>query len=316
MSKRIWILGGTGYIGRELTKHLAQSNNYHLHLLVHEHIPFQLLERHSLFIGSLETFDWSWLEQYPPDIIFHLARLGGSRSITRSLASKAGAKANERLIRYLLNMPSPPVVVYVSGSLVYGPQQEGMAADENAAWNPVAYARYYLNAEKPWLSTQYHSLLDIRFARPGWIAGSGSWVETFYVKPYVNSGSIPLYGSGRQLMSLVHITDCVSQIVNLAERGAYKQDLNVFAGPPVTQQEFAERLAHQLNTTVESLPVEKIRKLYGQTVTEALTTSIPMTTLYPQLNSSPSLNYPDVSSIVKAISSFFEHKQGILPVTP
>lgn len=315
MKKRIWILGGTGYIGLELVKYLSHTTNYQLHLLVHDHIPYQLLENHSLFTGSLEKFDWSWLEQYPPDIIFHLARLAGSNAVTRNFSALAGAKANERLIQYLLKMPSPPKIVYVSGSLVYGHQDQGVFADENAAWNPVSYARFYFKAEKPWLSAQFRGPLDIRFARPGWIAGKGSWLEAFYIKPYLNTGTIPLYGNGRQLMSLVHIKDCVSQIARLAEMGTGKQDLNVFAGPPVTQQEFAEMLADQLNVLVEAISVEKLRKLYGQTVTEALTSSIPMKTLYPDLIS-PSLAYPDARSIVKAISSFFEYKHGVFTVTP
>jgi len=227
-----------------------------------------------------------------------------------------GAKANERLIGFLRNLPVQPLIVYVSGSLMYGPQEDGIAADENSAWNPVSFARYYFMGEKPWLNIQYYGTMDIRFARPGWIVGKGSWLEAFYVKPFLKTGNIPLYGDGTQLMSLVHVDDCARLVTCLAEDGVKKQNLNVFAGPPITQREFAELLAVQLNAGVEPVSVEQLRKFYGQTVTEALTTSIPMKTVYPQLYNGCPLRYPDARSIVAAIGSFFEYKQSIFTETP
>ncbi|HET6556758.1 MAG TPA: NAD(P)-dependent oxidoreductase [Prolixibacteraceae bacterium] len=316
MEKNCWILGGTGFIGHELVKYLAETQRYRLHLLVHQNIPFRELENHALFTGNLEDFDWSWLKKYPPAVIFHMARLGGSNSITRNLSSIKGAKANERLIDFLKDQAHPPLMVYVSGSLMYGPQEEGRIADENSAWNPVSYARYYFMGEKPWLNEQYYGTMDIRFARPGWIVGKGSWLKTFYLKPFLETGSIPLYGDGTQLMSLIHVEDCSRLVTRLAEMGKKKQNLNIMAGPPVTQQKFAELLAAQLNTQVQRVPYEMIRKNYGQTVTEALTASIPMTTTYPELYAGFEFRYPDARSIVESISSFFKYEQRIFSKTP
>lgn len=316
MEKNCWILGGTGFIGHELVKYLTQTQKYRLHMLVHQNIPFHELENHSLYTGNLEDFDWSWLQKYPPTVIFHLARLGGSNSITRSLSSMKGAKANERLIGFLKDLASPPLIVYVSGSLMYGPQDEGMAADENSAWNPVSFARYYFMGEKPWLNEQYYGTMDIRLARPGWIVGNGSWLKTFYLKPFLETGNIPLYGDGTQLMSLVHAEDCSRLITRLAEMGERNQILNIFAGPPVTQLEFAELLAARFNAEVQPMPYELMKKNYGQTVTEALTASIPMKTVYPQLYTGFSFRYPDAQSIVDSIGSFFKYEQSIFTKAP
>lgn len=316
MGKNCWILGGTGFIGHELVKFLAETKRYRLHLLVHQNIPFRELENHALYTGNLEDFDWTWLKKYPPSVIFHMARLGGSNSITRSLASRKGAKANDRLISFLKDQAHSPLLVYVSGSLIYGPQEGEMAADENSAWNPVSYARYYFMGEKPWLNEQYYGTMDIRMARPGWIVGKGSWLKAFYIKPYLETGRIPLYGEGTQRMSLIHVEDCTRLITRLAERGKRKQNLNIMAGSPITQQEFAELLATQLNTQVQQMSFEQMKKKYGQTVTEALTASIPMTTIYPEFYAGFTFRYPDAQSMVEAISSFFEYEQGIFTKTP
>lgn len=316
MKKNIWILGGTGFIGKALMKCLYRSEDYQLHLLVHQNIPYKLLEPYSLFTGNLEDFDLSWMEKYPPDIIFHLARLGGSNAISRSLASWRGEKANQRLIRFLMGLKTSPVIVYVSGSLMYGHQKSESFADENSELNPVSYARYYYRAEEPWLKAQLSGQLDIRFARPGWILGPDSWLEAFYQKPFLRTGKIPQYGDGHQLMSLIHMEDCAAQIMTLAEKGQKNQTLNIFSGPPVSQKDFAEKLAKLMNAEVEPIAVQKLKKMYGQTVTYALTASIPMTTNFPEIRSACFFHYPDAASMIGSVLSFFENKQGILSKAP
>lgn len=314
--KNVWILGGTGFIGKALIKQLSLSDEYLLHLLVHQNIPYKFLEPFSVFTGRLENFDLTWLEKYPPGIVFHLARLGGSNAISRSFSSRKGAKANERLIQFLSGMDNPPIIIYVSGSLMYGPQGNGKVANELSELKPVSYARYYYRAEEPWIKAQSSGKLDVRFARPGWILGPDSWFRFFYRDHFLRTGKVPLYGDGNQLMSIIHLEDCASQIVKLAEKGQKNQNLNVFSGAPVSQKHFAEMLASHLNAEVESIPATKLQKKFGKTVTEALTTSIPMTTNYPELCKSDSFRYPDAESMIKSVLSFFEHKQGVLSKSP
>ena len=272
--KNVWILGGTGFIGSALVDRLSKNPQYLLHLLVHNNIPYKQLESYNTFTGSLENFDYKWLEKHPPAIIFHLARIAGSNAITRYIASYKGEKANRRLITYLSKMKVPPQIVYVSGSLMYGNQNLGEYADEYSKLSPVAYARYYSREERPWIEAQTKQFLDIRFARPGWIVGPASWFRTFYWIPFILTGKIPMYGDGQQLMSLVHLEDCAAQILNLAEDGSRCQNLNIFSGDPISQQKFAETLAKLLNTSIEPISLKKLQKLYGKTTAEAFNSSI------------------------------------------
>ncbi|HET6556018.1 MAG TPA: hypothetical protein VFG54_01815, partial [Prolixibacteraceae bacterium] len=77
-----------------------------------------------------------------------------------------------------------------------------------------------------------------------------------------------------------------------------------------------ELLASQLNTQLKLMPYEAMKKNYGQTVTEALTASIPMNSVYPQFYDGFEFRYPDERSIVESISSFFKNEQRIFPKTP
>jgi len=314
--KNIWILGGTGFIGRALVGHLAQSPLNSLHLLVHKNVPYRYLEPFNVFTGSLEDFDLTWWEKYPPDVIFHLARLGGNNMITRFLASNRGAAANKRLINYLSTLTKPPVVVYVSGSLMYGNQRNERWTDEHSRLSPVAYARYYIQGEKPWLEAQARQQIDVRFARPGWILGDASWFKVFYWDFYRKTGKIPLFGDGTQLMSLVHLNDCVGQIANLGENGAKCQNFNIFSGAPVRQEVFAEILASLLHTQTTPVSGKELKLRYGNTVCEALTSSIPLSTAYCEMSSSYKLKYPDVKTMLQETLSALEHKKSVLTKTP
>lgn len=305
--KNIWIFGGTGFIGKALVKYLSSSEDYMLHLLVHQNIPYRFLEPFSIYTGNLENFDLSWMEKHPPDIIFHLARLSGTNTISRSISSRKGEKANQRLIQFLLTLRTLPVIVYVSGSLMYGNQKSGSTALENSELTPVSYAKYFYRAEKPWLNVQLSGQSDIRFARPGWILGPDSWFRIFYWEPYIRTGKIPLYGDGGQLMSLIYLDDCAAQIVRLAEKGQRNQNLNIFTGLPISQLCFSELLAKRLNSEVEQFPVSKLKMKYGKTVTEALTSSIPLATNYHELNNPESLNFTNVTEMLEKVISFFEN---------
>jgi nucleoside-diphosphate-sugar epimerase len=314
--KNIWILGGTGFIGKALVAQLADNPQYLLNLLVHKNIPFKTLEHFNTFIGSLEDFDLDWMQKYPPDILFHLARLGGGNALTRSLAAKRGARANARLIKFLTELKKTPVVVYVSGSLMYGHQTLSNGADESAAISPVAFARYYIEGEKPWMEAQQKKILDIRFARPGWIVGDNSWFRVYYWNYYLQTGKIPMYGDGQTLMSLVHVYDCAGQIINLAENGTTCQNFNIFSSNPVSQKEFSETLARLLDASIENIPIKKMIGKYGKTVAEAFTSSIPLRTSCSELVNEYVPKYGQVDEMLLNTISVFKNQKSVLTETP
>ena len=100
--KNIWIFGGTGFVGKSLITYLSRIKNYQLHILIHNNAPYKFLEPYNTFTGNFENFDLKWLELYPPDLIFYSARLGGRNRLVRIYRSIKSAKANNRLIEFLI----------------------------------------------------------------------------------------------------------------------------------------------------------------------------------------------------------------------
>ena len=305
-------MGGTGFIGSALVRHLSQDASNRLHLLIHKTTAYQQLETVNTISGSLGSIEGFWLERYPPDVVFHLARPAGSMAITRSLAAWQGEKSNTRLVKILAALPRPPVVVYVSGSLMYGQRHKDHPANENSALAPDSFARYYFRSEKPWLEAWQHSVLDVRFARPGWIAGPRSWFREFFWKPWQATGKVPCYGDGSQLMSLIHLDDCARMINALWEYGVPGQNLNILAEPPLRQEVFCNIMAEAINAHIEKISFERLRRLHGSTVARALTTSIPMETLYPDIREKAGIQYPEPRALLIDTIRFLKNKQGIL----
>ncbi len=306
--RNVWILGGTGYLGQALLRHLAAGSHNHLHLLVHRQMPFRHLENYHTITGSLSAFDPYWLERFPPDVVFHLARPAGSRLMTRHLYSWLGEKANNRLVRLLAELRKPPVVVYISGSLVYGVQPSDIQADEETTLRPTAFARFYFRNERPWIKARDAVLPDVRIARPGWILGPASWFKVFFWNHYLSAGKVPCYGNGDQLMSLIHLDDCAAMIDSLSLNGKNNQTLNMFSGPATSQIEFAERLAGMLDTSVERISFDKTKRRYGHATAQALTSSIPMQTLYKELHQHQHMLFPDIESMLSDIVQLLKDK--------
>jgi len=302
----IWLLGATGFIGEALFRRLTASwPDHRLVILLHRNMPFRRYEHHHVITGGMDGLDPFWLERFPPGIVFHMARPAGGHALTRTLAAHRGEAANTRMVSLLANLKKPPVVVYGSGSLVYGEQENQKSADEKSPVRPLAFARYYYRNEMPWHQAIPAKLPDVRFARPGWIVGPGSWFKAFFWNPFLHRGMVPWYGNGLQKMSLIHVDDCAATMEATGFHGKPNQTLNLFAGPPITQKEFAEKMARILGTSTFNISLAETKRKYGHTTAMALTSSIPMQTIHHDLYNKLTLQYPDAESILSNVIDSF-----------
>ncbi|MBE0652538.1 MAG: NAD(P)-dependent oxidoreductase [Bacteroidales bacterium] len=307
--RSIWVLGGTGFIGSALVNRLSQDPANLLALLVHRRTDYRQLENFNIFKGSLETIDPVWFERYPPDVVFHLARPAGSNMLTRNLRAFRGEKANQRLVGILEGLRKPPVVVYVSGSLMYGPVESDNPAYEDTPLNPGAFAKAYYRNEKPWIEAQQRGRLDIRFARPGWIAGPASWFRKFFWEPYRLTSKVPCYGDGSQMMSVIHLTDCAAMIESLSLHQTPVNALNIFAVDPLSQLEFSTKMASLLQKETEMIPFRRLVRMYGSTTARALTLSIPMKTRFPLMHLESDISHPTVELILSDVVRLLKNEE-------
>jgi nucleoside-diphosphate-sugar epimerase len=298
VKKNIWVLGGTGFIGAYLTKQLAKDPDNRVILSIHKSLPNQQLENVITLQKELDEITIEDFEQFTPYKIFHLARFGASTPILRLLSSNKGAKTNQKLIERLNQLDTFPAVNYVSGSLMYGAQKE--SATELSKLNPVGFAKPYIDGEAPILEAQKRRL-NIHFHRPGWILGPSSWFKVFFWDYYKQSGKVPYYGSGEQLMSIISVEDCAGLIIHASKLLAPYQDQNIFNFKPIAQKEFALKVAEILNCETIQIGFEKVKKQYDWQTAEALTTSIPLSTNNSEIINTYSPKYQNLDLLIEDV---------------
>jgi len=170
--KEIWILGSTGYVGSQLTSLLIQKRQRgdfpgRISALGHRTILPWVMQRTNFFMSSLGKLKKDKFIDYPPDVVFHCARLAGKTDRGRRAAAKQGYRANINLRDIFEQLPKPPTVVYCSGTLMYG--NTAKTANEEQSISPIAYARAYEYAERPFTRELSEAPLDVRTARPAWM---------------------------------------------------------------------------------------------------------------------------------------------------
>jgi len=298
--KRIFILGGTGYVGSAVVRNLSvKKNDYTLLMLTRRAQVIKDLEHINTWSGNLVSFRLSLVDDFNPDTIIHMARMGGSDVAGRLIAALRGKRANKRLLNHLQNMPHKPHIIYVSGTLAYGDCGRGQVSEDTPV-SPVSFARQYIIAEKPWMKALEEGTYPVSILRPPWIIGNSSWFKVFYINYMRKNGKIPLFGEGYNLMTFLDVDDCAGLIAHATEIGQPGLYYNLFTpGSCMPQMEFASRLSETTGLPVIRITKQEMEKTFGRTLLEALTFSGHITTNYPEFISGYRFLYPTVDEMIR-----------------
>jgi nucleoside-diphosphate-sugar epimerase len=291
------VLGGSGFLGTPLVRRLRAARVRTTCLLHRSPLPVVDV---AVLRGSLERFRWRTLEQDPPDVIFHLARIAGRGGIRGVVTRVRNRVANERLVLELASWARPPLVVFVGGTLAYGSHGEDLVTEQTPL-APTSFSRDYHTAEVPWLRAQRGNDAPVIVARPAWVLGPGAWFEAFYRRFLEEERAVPLYGTGENWMSLVHVEDCAGLLLHAARHALPMSVLNVFGGPPVRQTELAERLAGVSGLPIRRASLEALERRFGRAVGEAFTFSARIGTIHHALHAEYRLEHQDLDRDLAAL---------------
>ena len=287
------MLGGSGFLGAPLVRRLCAAG-VRTTCLLHR-TPLAVAQA-GVLRGSVDRFPWRTLEQDPPDVIFHLARIAGRGGIRGAVTRVRNRVANERLLLALAGWPRPPLVVYVGGTLAYGSHGE-----ESTPLTPTSFSRDYHTAEVPWLRALHGNDAPVIVARPAWVLGPGAWFEVYYRRFLRAERAIPLYGPGDNWMSLVHVEDCAGLLEHTARRALPMSVVNVFAGPPLRQIELAERLAHVAALPIRRVPLDELGRRFGRAVRQAFEFSARVGTVHQALHAGYRMEHQDLDADLAAL---------------
>ena len=282
---KIFIAGGTGFIGRHLIK-AFQAHSHEVYGLARDSGRGKILENLGCkpIIGNLLT-SGPWeraIENF--DIAIGCTKPGKrgqaptQKQVPELLKSHTDACAS--LIKAVHESKLRGIIL-TFGVLAYGNHGEEWV-DEETEFEPVGYARFSGPARKSLAHLAESWRVKATFLAPGWVYGNGSWFKD-QLLPQVNEGRANIIGTGDNYMSFIHAEDLAEAYVLAAEQIGYAvpsdtlplaQVINLVDDEPVTQKDWLSGVSRTLGKPQPTaISVEEAVKQAGELWTESMTCS-------------------------------------------
>jgi len=278
--KRVLLIGGSGFLGSRLLAELLQGE-FEIFAVVNKN---SLLKNKNLHIieGGISSVTTKLINEIKPDIIFHCARPTFPRfkRLGRHLASLSAFRKNQRLLKNLQKSEPKPLLVFASGSLMYG--NSDLPHDDSSPLQPISYARQYYRGEIPFLKTLKKNKYPVQILRFPWLLGNGSWFDWFYLKSISEHGAVPIFGEGKNMMEIVDVEDAAKLILEISTSGKSAEIFNIPSQKSVTQKEFTEEIANIFSVKVLNFKQIFPERLEKETM-EAFNSNIQLATKHKEI---------------------------------
>lgn len=273
--KTILISGGTGFVGSELVAQLTARGDRVLVLTRNK-----TSKRGAGLPPGAELVEWDayhageWFRHVDGcDAVVHLAgepvigtrwseafkrRVMDSRVVPATLLVEAIERATKR----------PAVLVTASGVGYYGDTKQACAEDAPAGDDFLAGVTVAWEG-----AAQQAEPLGVRVvrARLGIVFGSGGGALEQMVKPFKLFAGGPI-GSGDQIVSWIHLTDCVRMLITAIDDEGLSGPINVTAPEPVSNAALADCIGDVLHRPSSvKVPAFALKLRFGEGATPLLT---------------------------------------------
>lgn len=274
------IIGSTGFLGTAVTRELI-VNGFKVYATKNKR---PILQEAGLTVieGGIKCLTTNKLNEIGPEAIFHCARpvFPGLRRWGRMIAALQAKYYNRFLLSQIAATRDKPVLIFASGSLVYG--NNPLPHSEDSLLNPISYARQYHHGESPVLKAIQQKKSKVIMMRFPWLLGNGSWFSWFYLKTLQEQKLVPLFGDGGNRMSLISVIDAAQLMVHYYMLNTGSGIYNVFSPLVKTQKSFAEVVASHYGGAVT-----EYRNLFPggleNAALEAFTSNILLQSNHPEL---------------------------------
>ncbi len=255
---KIFIAGGSGFIGRHLIK-AFKAHGHEVYGLARDRVRGKILEELGCapIIGNLLT-NGPWerkIEKFDVAIGCTMPGKRGQPPAMRQVPELLKSQTDAYSI--LINATMEGQVrgaILTFGVLGYGEHGEEWV-DEDTPLEPVGYGRFISAPRNQLKHLAESKRLPATFMIPGWVYGNGSWFKE-QLLPGLEQGQARIVGSGENYLSLVHAEDLAEAYVLAAEQLGYApppedrpvtQLLNLVDDRPVTQTEWLSTVARALD---------------------------------------------------------------------
>ena len=247
---RIFLTGGSGYIGRATITELVR-HGHTVEALARSEQSVKAVEGAGAvaLLGSLTDLDVLNQAAARADAVIHLAQAGSAdMDLAAAKAMQDGVGAG--------------TYVHTGGSWVYG-DTDGVQ-DETAPWNPPSVVAWRKSVEDAVAARAAEGGRPV-IVQPGLLyGGDNRLIDHFLITPGKSDGAVPYIGDGANRLALVHIDDIATLYVAALSAKPGSVYIGVGASHPTMKQvaEAAARGAGLDGKTV-SITLEQARAQMG-----------------------------------------------------
>ncbi|MBL0530387.1 TIGR01777 family oxidoreductase [Aeromonas caviae] len=267
---KILITGGTGFIGRRLVAHLKVAHEVVV-LTRQGSRAYELLGHDVTLLDSLDRLD----HLNDVDIVINLAgepiAAGRWSESRKQLLCNSRWLLTEQLVDLVKLSSTPPRLLLNASAIGWYGRQDDAPLDETCQ-SPHDEFTHRLCQQWEQLAQQARSAQTrVCILRIGLVLGPDGGALPRLLPPYRLGLGGPM-GSGRQVMSWIHIQDLVRAMLFLLEHDECDGIFNGTAPQPVDNNSFSQHLARSLRRPhLLRVPAGVLRLLMGESADLLLT---------------------------------------------
>jgi nucleoside-diphosphate-sugar epimerase len=251
---RVFVIGATGYIGREVTRRLRATG--------HETIGLARTDAGEATVTSLGATP---VRGSVEDQAVLLREAGRADATVYVVSLQNAAQAEPAVIEALLGAlaNTGKAFIYTSGVWVQG-DTHGRIGDEDAPLEPIPLVAWRLAVENTVLAAASRGIRTI-VVRPGVVYGGGGGIPAMLTQSAREHGAARYVGTGGNRWAGVHLDDLADAYVRAVEVAPARTLLNVVDGRPYVVRDVAAAASEGAGAKgrTESWPLEDARKILG-----------------------------------------------------
>ncbi|WFE73375.1 NAD-dependent epimerase/dehydratase family protein [Roseinatronobacter sp. S2] len=248
----VLVIGGTGFLGRELVAQLAAQGKRVGVLSRARANPFAGLDGQVQMVAA-SVHDKDALQQAMTgvDCVYHLAR---AEEATWDGYLKNDVGVTENLARAALGA-GVTRFVYTGTIASYDASRPGRTITEDTDFGDMSrrnlYARSKALCEARLLALHHSDGLPLVIARPGIVVGPGGPLQHWGIGRWHGAGAVRIWGDGRNKLPFVLNEDVARALVLMAQKdGVTGQSFNLVGPPLLSAQDWFDAIATHTGTRI------------------------------------------------------------------
>jgi len=255
---RILVTGATGFIGGALVGRLL-SKGATVRILVREPDSATHLIENGVEVVQGDVTDPGSCGNAMKDIdlVFHCAGVLGGWGKPESLFWNVNFEGTKNMLE-AARKADVNRFVHISSCGIFGPLEDGEAADDNHAYNPKnIYEKTKAEAEK--LALRYAKEgLNTVILRPEFVYGPGD-LHLLPLFRTIRTGKFVFFGGGRSVLHPTYVDDVLdAMMATSSEPEAVGQAFNIAGEKTVTVKEFISEMAKAMGCGIPSMDMPVI----------------------------------------------------------